>query len=93
MQPSRRRAPIAFRSGPFHRQVMPRPGRSSVMEATAAPATGAGIAPRTIAISATGASGEIRFQLSAGDAAELMFQIGYALEQAAVFDRDRMLLG
>ena len=42
-----------------------------------------GAPPRTIAISARGRTGQIRFELSAGDAAELMFQIGYALERAA----------
>lgn len=43
--------------------------------------------PRTIAISANGRTGQIRFELSAGDAAELMFQIGYALERAAACER------
>jgi hypothetical protein len=38
---------------------------------------------RTIAISATCGGEVVRFELSAGDAAELMFEIGYALEQAA----------
>jgi hypothetical protein len=49
----------------------------------AAPVRGLGVPARTIAISATCGGEVVRFELSAGDAAELMFEIGYALEQAA----------
>lgn len=71
----------------FSRQPLRLHGRALATEPSAVPQSGSGFAPRTIAISAKGASGDIRFLLSAGDAAELMFQIGYALEQAAVSER------
>jgi hypothetical protein len=38
---------------------------------------------RTILLSVSGPSGEYHLPLSGGEAAELMFEIGYALEQAA----------
>lgn len=39
--------------------------------------------PTRILLSASGPSGEYHLPLSAGEAAHLMFEIGYALEQAA----------
>lgn len=53
------------------------------VEAVARDATGS----RTILLSVTGPSGEYHLPLSAGEAAQLMFEIGYALEQAAVKSR------
>jgi len=44
-------------------------------------------APRTILFSVSGPAGEFHLPLSAGEAARLMFEIGYALEQAAEADR------
>ena len=41
-------------------------------------------APRAILITITGPSGEVSLRLSASEAAGLMFEIGYALEQAAI---------
>ena len=38
---------------------------------------------RTILLSVSGPAGEYHLPLSAGEAAHLMFEIGYALEQAA----------
>lgn len=38
---------------------------------------------RTVLLSVSGPSGEYHLPLSAGEAAHLMFEIGYALEQAA----------
>ena len=38
---------------------------------------------RTVLLSVLGSSGEYHLPLSAGEAAQLMFEIGYALEQAA----------
>jgi hypothetical protein len=60
--------------------------------AVAVPVIGEGVAPRTIAIFADGLSASTRFHLSAGAAAELMFQIGHALEQAASLDKGRVPL-
>ena len=44
-------------------------------------------AVRTILFSVSGPAGEFHLPLSAGEAARLMFEIGYALEQAAEADR------
>lgn len=74
-----RGAPVALTNGGSSRQTLPLTSLNAA-EPAATHVTGC---PRTIAISAKGKSGDIRFQLSAGDAAELMFHIGYALEQAA----------
>jgi hypothetical protein len=38
---------------------------------------------RTIVLSVSGPAGEYHLPLGAGEAAQLMFEIGYALEQAA----------
>ena len=46
-------------------------------------------ASRTIAVSVNSRDGRLAFKLSAADAAELMFQIGYALEQAATSPKIR----
>jgi hypothetical protein len=40
-------------------------------------------ASRTIVLSVSGPDGEFHLPLNAGEAASLMFEIGYALEQAA----------
>jgi hypothetical protein len=40
-------------------------------------------APRIIVLSVSGPDGEFHLPLNAGEAASLMFEIGYALEQAA----------
>jgi hypothetical protein len=42
---------------------------------------------RTIIVSVPGPDGDFHLPLEAGDAARLMFEIGYALEQAARTDR------
>ena len=44
-------------------------------------------AVRTILFSVSGPAGEFHLPLSAGEAAGLMFEIGYALEKAANADR------
>lgn len=71
---------------------MPAAGWFNAHDAAAKAVIGEGVAPRTIAIMAQGQGRATRFHLSAGAAAELMFQIGYALEQAAILDRDRVPL-
>ena len=58
-------------------------GREVRVAALAREATGS----RTILLSVLGPSGEYHLPLSAGEAAQLMFEIGYALEQAAVKSR------
>ncbi len=69
---------------------IPAAGWFNADDAVAVPVIGEGVAPRTIAIFAQGQSGTTRFHLPAGAAAELMFQIGHALEQAAILERDRV---
>lgn len=79
-----KRAPLDFTAELKGRQGAPVQGRhASATEPRAKPVSDTGAAARSIANIATTLTGPLRFELSAGDAAELMFQIGYALERAA----------
>lgn len=60
------------------------PGWIDAREIRVAPLRRGADAPRTILITMAGPSGEFSLPLSAGEAAGLMFEIGHALEQAAI---------
>ena len=60
------------------------PGWIDAREIRVAPLRGSADAPRAILITIAGPSGEFSLPLSAGEAAGLMFEIGHALELAAI---------
>lgn len=83
------RAPADFAAALRRRQGV-LTSKAVAIDPRAAHVTEGEEASRTIAVSVMSRDGHLSFKLSAADAAELMFQIGYALEQAAASPKSRL---